>query len=1239
MSGSILGVDVGGTFTDVVLLDPAGDTVRIAKVSTTPDDQSLGFLAGIATAEADLSAVDAVVHGTTTGTNAILERKGARCGLITTRGFRDSLELGRRTRPTAWGLTGTFEALVPRELRLGVTERVGADGEVIAPLDEDEVRGAIAQLLAEGCEALLIHFLHSFAHPAHELRAGEIAAELWPNAFVTLGSDVLPEIREFERASTAALNAYIHPTMASYLTRLSEGLEAASHKRELLVMQGNGGMMSAGEASRRPAQTVMSGPAAGAIAAARIAAQAGFEHVIGCDMGGTSCDMTLIRSGVPLITTEKDMAYSVPLRVPLVDIHTIGSGGGSIARVDDGGLLHVGPESAGASPGPLCYGRGGEEPTVTDANVLLGRIDPARVTAAAADPDLEWLRRRFAEAIGDPLGLAPEEAAAAVLAVANDHMAGAARLVSIDRGHDPREFALFAFGGAGPLHAADIARELGVETVIVPPHPGITSALGCVLADVRHDFVQSLQRPLSEASPDAVDAIYASQREAGERRIASEGIPVSAVETTHEADLLYQGQSHVFRVPIESPGFDRERVRARFAELYSEKFRIELPEMAPVLVSVRSTVIGYRESVGLLPSLRTAQTAAAPGSRSVWFGRGWVEASIYSRAALAPGDVVHGPAVIEQADSTTIVEPGVRAALDEFGNLVLPVVQKTIETSRELDPVTVAVVHRGLGSVATEMDLVHQKTSFSPIISEALDRSNGIYEAGSGEIVAQGDMGLPIFLSVMQSTTQAVIEHRSDLEPGDVVIVNDPYFGGTHLMDVKMLLPFYYRGELWCYLANTGHWSDTGGMVPGGFCATATEIQQEGLRLPPVKLVKGGELVQDVVDIILHNIRVPEERLGDMRAQLGALSVGEERLTALLDKYGEQTVRAVIGEMRGRSEQLMRSHIESIPDGEYAFLSHMDGDGFGEEMLDVAVDVKVEGSDISFDLSRSSPPCKGPVNSVWATTKGAVLCGMKHLFPDVPVNAGCFRPIEVAKPHGTFLYAEYPRPVCGCAAETSMRIMESVFGAIGSAIGERTFAAPASTAGNFTLGGFDPGQNKRYVMYIFSGGGYGGWPEGDGISNGCSTIGISKTQPLEILENHYPVIFDEYTLREDSAGAGRRRGGFGVHYRVRLLRGAGTASFMMDHGRTGPFGLLGGTEAAMNEVLISIGAEQVRPMYNSKGDGYELAAGDWVEVRTPGGGGYGDPGARDAALVDRDVTRGYISRARAAADYGWSDLA
>ena len=373
-----------------------------------------------------------------------------------------------------------------------------------------------------------------------------------------------------------------------------------------------------------------------------------------------------------------------------------------------------------------------------------------------------------------------------------------------------------------------------------------------------------------------------------------------------------------------------------------------------------------------------------------------------------------------------------------------------------------------------------------------------------------------------------------------------------------------------------------------------------------------------------------------MRAQLGALSVGEERLTALLDKYGEDTVRAVIGEMRERSERLMRSHIETIPDGDYAFLSHMDGDGFGEEMLDVAVDVKVDGSSIAFDLSRSSPPCKGPVNSVWATTKGAVLCGMKHLFPDVPVNAGCFRPIDVAEPHGTFLYAEYPRPVCGCAAETSMRIMESVFGAIGLAIGERTFAAPASTAGNFTLGGFDPGQDKRYVMYIFSGGGYGGWPRGDGISNGCSTIGISKTQPVEILENHYPVIFDTYALREGSAGAGRQRGGFGVDYRVRLLRGEGTASFMMDHGRTGPFGLLGGTDAAMNEVLISMAGEHVRPMYNSKGDGYELTAGDWVTVRTPGGGGYGEPGARDPVLVARDVARGYISPAQAATEYGWS---
>lgn len=549
-----------------------------------------------------------------------------------------------------------------------------------------------------------------------------------------------------------------------------------------------------------------------------------------------------------------------------------------------------------------------------------------------------------------------------------------------------------------------------------------------------------------------------------------------------------------------------------------------------------------------------------------------------------------------------------------------------------MDPVTLAVIQNGLKHIATEMDLVHEKTSFSPVISEAFDRSNGIYHPETGEVIAQGDLGLPIFVGVMQFTTQAVIEHRQDLEPGDVILVNDPYFGGTHLMDVKMVRPFFYNGKLWCYLSNTGHWPDTGGIVPGGFTSRATEIHQEGLRLPPVKLYRRGVLDRDILDIVLHNIRVPEERIGDIKAQVGALTVGERRLTILLDRYGEDQVREAIKELKNRSERQMRAYIESVPDGTYSYTAYLDSDGIVDEPLNIHLEMTVDGSDIYFDLSKSSPPCRGPMNSVWASTQSAVYVAMKHIFPDVPINSGCFMPLHIAEPHGTFLYAKYPRPVAGCAAEVSQRIMEAVFGAMGQAIPERMFAAPFGTSGNYALGGYDPLHDRPYVMYFFSGGGYGGWWEADGISNGCSSVGISKTQPVEVLEHHYPILFEEYALREGSAGAGRHRGGFGVNYRTRLLRGEATASFLMEHGRFGPPGLLGGEPGATNQILVKQGTAVIEPAHLSKGEGFELKPGDWVQVRTPGGGGYGDPSERDADLIERDRRFGYFGSTVSADD-------
>jgi N-methylhydantoinase B len=551
-----------------------------------------------------------------------------------------------------------------------------------------------------------------------------------------------------------------------------------------------------------------------------------------------------------------------------------------------------------------------------------------------------------------------------------------------------------------------------------------------------------------------------------------------------------------------------------------------------------------------------------------------------------------------------------------------------------IDPVTLVVVQNGLQHVATEMDLTFERAAFSPVISEGFDRSDGIYARDTGDVIAQGALGLPIFVGVMQFTTRAVIEHVKDPRPGDIFLVNDPYAGGTHLMDVKMVKPYFYRGRHWAYLSNTGHWPDTGGSVPGGFSTRATEVQQEGLRLPPVRLFREGVMQDDILAIVLANIRVPEERIGDIKAQVAALTVGEKRLTALLDRYGEETVSACIAELRLRSEQMMRAHIAKIPDGVYAGEAFVDSDGVDPDPLAIRLTVRKEGTDLHFDFSESSPPCRGPLNAVIATTRAAVYLAIKHIFPDVPINAGCFEPLKIADPNGTFLYARYPRPVSGCAAEVSARIAECVFTTLARAIPDDLFAAPAGTSGNLTLGGYDPMKERHYIMYVFSGGGYGGSPAGDGLSNGCSTIGISKTQPTEVLEQHYPVLFERYALRERSGGAGRTRGGFGVDYRIRIRRGEALLSFLMDHGRFGPPGLFGGRDGAKNEVVVSRqGGDYVSP-HLSKDEDLRVVAGDVVTVRTPGGGGYGDPRERDPELVLRDVVRGYITAEDAAQDYG-----
>jgi len=552
-----------------------------------------------------------------------------------------------------------------------------------------------------------------------------------------------------------------------------------------------------------------------------------------------------------------------------------------------------------------------------------------------------------------------------------------------------------------------------------------------------------------------------------------------------------------------------------------------------------------------------------------------------------------------------------------------------------IDPVTLVVIQSGLKQIANEMDLVHVKTSFSPMIAEGLDRANGLYHPESGEIIAQGDTGLPIFIGVLQTAVKSVIDFNIPMEPGDIIAVNDPYLGGTHLMDVRFIAPFFYKGKLWCYLANAGHWLDIGGIVPGGFAANATEIEQEGLRIPPVKLYRKGELVDDVYRLMMSNMRIAEERIGDILSQKAAIEAGAQRLTELLDRYTQEVVDRSIDILNDRSETLMRSHIATIPEGDYSFTAPFDSDGIEHKPFFVHVDMKVKGGELHFNLSKSSAPVKGPLNAPFAVTRSAIFIAIKHIFPDVPINSGCFRPIKIAEPRGTFLYAEYPRPVSGCSSEVSQRIIEAVFGAMGQAMPDRMFAAAYGTSGNFSLGGWDPERGAPYVMCSFSGGGYGGSRYLDGLTNGTAVHGISKTQPVEVLEQLYPVLFEEWALREESGGAGEHRGGFGISYRVRVLRGEATASFIMDHAKIGPHGLAGGQRGALNQLYIMRQGQEPQTLEHlSKGAGIQLLPGDRVQIRTPGGGGYGPPNRRDAEIVRREVARGYITAETARTVYG-----
>jgi len=674
-----IGIDVGGTFTDFTLFAEQQDEIFFFKVPSTPHDPSEAIENGLRQMLENLgfSAADVTYlgHGTTVATNIVIERRGAKTGLITTKGFRDVLELGRQARPSIYDYRiEKPPVLVPRDRRVEVVERVGPAGEILTELDEASLTAAVADLAAQGVESVAICFLHSYRVPDHEARAKAAVTAVMPDAFVTLSSEILPEFREFERMSTTVVNAFIGPKMGAYLEKFRNRMRDAGVPVEPYTIHSNGGLMSVDSVRANPVRTCVSGPAAGVVGAAEVGRVAGLPNLITFDVGGTSTDVSLIYGSEPAFTSARNVA-GYPVKTPMLDIHVIGAGGGSIAMIDDAGSMKVGPQSAGAVPGPVAYRRGGTLPTITDANLCLGRLDPGILLGGRMEIDMEGAQRVIREKIATPLGISIEEAAHGIIQIANANMSRAIRSVSIEKGYDMETFALCAFGGAGPLHAAEVAQECGLPNILIPREPGTLCARGMLLSDLSTDYVRSHFSDCTQESWQKIQSLFDDMEAEGNTWLDHENIPSDRRRFKRILDARYRGQNYEVRVDCNGLGpDDLEALVERFHGAHTQEYGYDIRHRAVQFVSARLQVIGEvtkapQSKIGGGSSLETAKT----GSRKVYIDKrhGWMEATVFDRGQLPVGTDFAGPSIVNEMSATTLILPGQTGSIDPWGNLIV----------------------------------------------------------------------------------------------------------------------------------------------------------------------------------------------------------------------------------------------------------------------------------------------------------------------------------------------------------------------------------------------------------------------------------------------------------------------------------------------------------------------------------------------------------------------------------------
>ncbi|MDH4075037.1 MAG: hydantoinase B/oxoprolinase family protein, partial [Acidimicrobiia bacterium] len=1175
-------IDRGGTFTDVVGLAPYGSIVTHKLLSENPRHypdaavQGIRHLLGLRPDDPiPLERIGAVKMGTTVGTNALLERRGEPTVLVTTRGFADALRIGYQNRPRLFDLDIVLPKLLHSRV-VEIDERVDAQGNVLVPLDLDRARAQLEAVRAEGYDAVAISFVHGYRHTKHEELVAQAAREIG-FAQVSVGHEVSPLMKLVARGDTTVVDAYLSPVLRRYVDRVDAALGLAAgdgggddRANRLWFMQSNGGLTEA--ATFQGKDSLLSGPAGGVVGMVATGSAAGHHRLIGFDMGGTSTDVSHY-AGELERTYESEVA-GVRVRAPMMHIHTVAAGGGSILHFD-GSRFRVGPDSAGADPGPACYGNGGPL-TITDANVVVGKLRAEHFPAifgpgadlpldvAAARARFEALAAEVADATGRPQ--TPEVVAEGFLRVANDSMANAIKKITVQRGHDTSGYTLACFGGAGGQHACAVADSLGVERILIHPLAGVLSAVGIGLADVRWVAEQAVEAPLASVFDELGGRWQALEAE-GRAALAGHG------PDRHHADnrivrrlsLRYAGSDTAFFVEGATPA----AARAAFEDVHRARFGFTSPA-APVLVEaiqVEVVVPAPRAAVALgAPAGTGVPGEALVGRHPVVSGGASHEAPFLRRSALAPGAAVDGPAVIVEDTATTVVEPGWRAVLQPGGNLELTRVAARLTTAAtsgvgtgtEVDPVQLEIFNNLFMNVAEQMGLVLENTAVSVNIKERLDFSCAVFDP-AGDLVANAPH-IPVHLGSMSESVRAVIARNPNLEPGDVYVLNAPYQGGTHLPDVTVIKPVFAAGAEGpghtplFFVASRGHHADIGGTVPGSAPCDSTTIHQEGVLLDNVLLVQHDRFLEDEILALLTGgewpARNPAQNVADLKAQVAACHKGASELARVIDHYGLDVVHAYMGHVKDNATESVRRVIDGLANCSFTALA--------DDGSRVAVAIRVDRAARSavIDFTGTSPTHPGNFNAPAPVARSAVLYVFRCLVgDDIPLNAGCMVPLRLVLPPDTMINPSYPAAVIAGNVETSQLIVDTLFGALG------VMAEAQGTMNNVIWG------NATHQYYETICGGAGATPRADGASGVHTHMTNTRLTDPEVLEWRHPVVLESFTLRPGSGGAGRHRGGDGVIRRVRFGE-AMELNVISGRRQVPPYGMAGGEPGACGRNLV-----------------------------------------------------------------------